>query len=329
MKVLRSFVSKNWFILSLLGLILLSFIEPSIGHAVGLGGATSKVLIIVIFLITGLTLPSETILSRLSNIKLHLFIQSFSFILIPLYVVLTASLLKGVLHEWTLVGLYATAVLPTTISSNIIFTQASGGNVVASTFNAALGNVMGIFISPLLLSFILQSTGRVMPAEELLGILQSLFLLMLLPIGVGQILRLRIRGVVKRYGSYMRKSTSAMILLIVFITMSKAVYTDLFDLSGGGLVIALAYLAVSHLLFLAIVYGCSRLLRFSREDRICALFTGTQKTLAMGAPLLSIFFADRPELLAASVVPLSYYHLWQLVVAGFVRGALVKQEQEA
>jgi sodium/bile acid cotransporter 7 len=148
---------------------------------------------------------------------------------------------------------------------------------------------------------------------------------MLLPILVGQFARRFVLELLSRYGKYLRKSTSVLILLIVFITISRAVATGLFDLKSGGLPMALTYLAVSHFVFLAVIYGSTRLLGFSREDRISALYAAPQKTLAMGAPLLTIFFADRPELLAASIVPLSFYHLWQLIVAGFIRGALVRE----
>jgi len=319
------FFIKNWFVLSLIAIILFAFFVPSIGYTLGFGGITADVLIVLIFFITGLTLPSETILSRLANIKLHIFIQIFIFILIPLYVMITAPLLDGLLNEWTLIGLYATAVLPTTISSNIVFTQASGGNVVATTFNAALANVMGIFISPLLLSFMLKTTGSIIPVEELLGILKDLVFLMLLPIIAGQIGRIFMRSMVKNYGKVLRKSTSVMILVIVFLTISKAVKSGLFNISGVGLPIALIYLAVSHLIFLGVVFGGSAVLNFSKEDRTSALFAAPQKTLAMGAPLLSIFFASHPELLAASIVPLSFYHLWQLIVAGFIRGVIVRE----
>jgi sodium/bile acid cotransporter 7 len=322
---LVDFFSKNWFVLGLVSLILFSFIFPGIGYTLGFNGVTADVTIVLIFLITGLTLPSETILSRLSNIKLHIFIQIFIFIFIPLYVMITAKLLDGFINEWTMIGLYATAVLPTTISSNIVFTQASGGNVVATTFNAALANVMGIFISPLLLSFMLRTTGSIIPLEELLGILKDLVFHMLLPIIVGQVIRIFFTSALTKYSKILRKSTSVMILIIVFLTISKAVKSGLFNISGAGLPLALIYLALSHLIFLGVISGAVRVLKFSREDRISALFTAPQKTLAMGAPLLSIFFASRPELLAASIVPLSFYHLWQLIVAGFIRGAVVKE----
>jgi solute carrier family 10 (sodium/bile acid cotransporter), member 7 len=323
-----SWLRRNWFVLSLIAVVAFSLAAPAYGQAAGLGGLTQKVVIIVIFLITGLTLQSETILSKLGNLRLHIFIQLFVFVIIPLYVALTAPLLGRFIDEWTLIGLYATAVIPTTISSNIIFTQASGGNVVATTFNAALGNVMGIFLSPLLLSLLLQTTGRMMPLDELIGVLRSLFLLMMLPIALGQMLRRVSMKLLQRYGKILRKSTSAMILIIVFLTISKAVAAGRFDLGSGGLLPSLAYLALSHFVFLFLIWGGGELIGFPREDKISALFTASQKTLAMGAPLLTIFFADRPELLAASIVPLSFYHLWQLIVAGFLRSALVKKVRD-
>jgi predicted Na+-dependent transporter len=39
----------------------------------------------------------------------------------------------------------------------------------------------------------------------------------------------------------------------------------------------------------------------------------------MGAPLLSVYFASAPQLLGFALLPLIFYHMWQLMVAGFMK----------
>ena len=53
----------------------------------------------------------------------------------------------------------------------------------------------------------------------------------------------------------------------------------------------------------------------TRADRISALYCGTQKTLALGAPLLAILFELNPDLGLLSL-PIVLYHPVQLLVGG-------------
>ena len=54
-----------------------------------------------------------------------------------------------------------------------------------------------------------------------------------------------------------------------------------------------------------------------------------QKTLAVGIPLLSTYFAHDPELLAVAILPLLFYHPWQLMIAGFIKSSrLIRPKSE-
>ena len=55
-----------------------------------------------------------------------------------------------------------------------------------------------------------------------------------------------------------------------------------------------------------------------REDRVALLYVAPQKTLALGVPLLSIYFADQ-DLLGVVLLPLVFYHPFQILVAGLLR----------
>ena len=71
---------------------------------------------------------------------------------------------------------------------------------------------------------------------------------------------------------------------------------------------------------LSLAYTGAKLLRFPPENIISILFAAPQKTLAMGVPLLSTFFADSPEILGIALLPLIFYHPWQLLMSGFLPG---------
>ncbi len=51
--------------------------------------------------------------------------------------------------------------MPTTVSTNVVFTQQAGGNAAVALINAVVGNIIGIFVSPGLLTLYLQESGQV------------------------------------------------------------------------------------------------------------------------------------------------------------------------
>lgn len=56
-------------------------------------------------------------------------------------------------------GLIVTMGMPTTISSNVVFTKLAGGNEAVAVVNAVIGNLIGIFVSPAWLYLYLGQVG--------------------------------------------------------------------------------------------------------------------------------------------------------------------------
>ena len=78
-----SFLRRNWFLLGMLAAILLGLLAPEAGRRINPGSATRLALIAALFLIAGLTLPSESIGAGLASWRLHLYVQAFLFLLTP------------------------------------------------------------------------------------------------------------------------------------------------------------------------------------------------------------------------------------------------------
>ena len=311
-------LTRNWFLIGLLAAVAAGLALPRAGTAVSLGGTSATVLVVLLFLASGLSLPTEAIRAGLRDVRLHLFLQLFIFAAVPLYFATTTALLWRGSDPRIVAGILALAVLPTTVSSCIVFTQAARGNVVATIFNASLANVLGVFLSPLLLSWLLQQTGRAMPADELLRVLSALLLKMLLPVAVGQLLRLRLRDWIERRRKQFGLFMNGAIVVIVWFSFSRPALDPTFVASLARFWPLLGYLALSHLLLLAVVWIGTRLLGLDRANTYTALFVAPQKTLALGAPLLTTYFASEPDVLGLALLPLIMYHLWQLAVAGFL-----------
>ncbi len=325
---MKSFFAKNWFLVGVVVALVLGFLVPDVGVSLNRGAILSNVLIVFLFLISGLKLPSESIRSGLKTVRLHLFVQSFIFVVTPLYFLSTAWIFRGALDGALLVGFYALACLPTTISSCIIFTQSADGNVVATMFNAAFANVVGVFLSPILLSLLMRSSGSALPLSELLVILRSLAIKMFLPIAAGQVVRRFCKESVSRVKRELSAASNLFILGILFLAFAKTAVSPDFAEGLAELALPFVYLALSHLALLALAHFGARFLGFGRADRMTALFTAPQKTLALGVPLLTTFFGSNAAVLGPALLPLVFYHPWQLLVAGVLLRIVAPKAKE-
>jgi sodium/bile acid cotransporter 7 len=281
-------LKRNWFLLGILTALLLGSLIPGLELVLNPGGATRIVLIVTLFLIAGFNLPSEAISSGLKDYRLHLYIQSFVFVLIPAFFLLTTLPFRSVWDQQLYAGIFTVAVLPTTISSCIVFTQVSGGNVMGTMFNAALANILGVIISPVLLSLLMRGGGVPIPASEILRILKSLGLQMLLPIASGQVLRRFFRAAAVKHKKRLSVASNIFILFILYFAFSKTARNPDFLGNLRSLIGPFCYLAVAHLLLLAAT----------------------------------------PEVLGIALLPLVFYHAFQLLTAGFVKSSRLVRDSE-
>jgi sodium/bile acid cotransporter 7 len=320
--MLLGLLKKYWFLLGILVAGTLGTLLPQAASLLNPRSLATNGIVVVLFVITGLSLPTDTIWKGIRDARLHLYLQLFIFVVTPAYFLGTLALLRGVLPETFNLGILALACLPTTVSSCIVFTQSAGGNAVGAMFSATLANSLGVLISPLLLSFVLKGAHRALPPSEVARILLNLGLTILIPFAVGQLIRLLFaRGFASRRRAELGVVSNCLILVIIFFAFGKSARGGLFRDSALDLLLPLSYLALSHLLLMLASYAGARLLRLSAENRIAALFVAPQKTVAMGLPLLSAYFASSPDILAAAILPLLFYHAFQLLVAGVVRGS--------
>ena len=109
------------------------------------------------------------------------------------------------------------------------------------------------------------------------------------------------------------------IVVIVWFSFSRPALDPTFVASLARFWPLLGYLALSHRA--AAGGGLDRHPATGpgpRPTPTPPLFVAPQKTLALGAPLLTTYFASEPDVLGLALLPLIMYHLWQLAVAGFL-----------
>ncbi|WP_410492996.1 bile acid:sodium symporter [Chryseobacterium sp. Leaf201] len=275
-----------------------------------------------IFLLYGLKLDLKEVVKDIANWKLHVLIQSGTFILFPLLVLLFYPLVKdsGYVSIW--LSVFFLACLPSTVSSSVVMVSIAKGNVTSAIFNASVSGLIGIVMTPLLMSFFL------VPAEgsgHQGEIIQQLLIKVLLPIILGILLNPFLKKWVTRFSSAIAEFDRLIILLIVYESFSAAFTENIFA-SVPALVFLILAFSVVFLFFTVyhILGFIARKMNFRAEDRITATFCGSKKSLVHGSLFLLVLgIPDDQKVLF--LLPVMVYHSFQLFYVSWLANKIAKR----
>ncbi|GAB4246566.1 MAG: bile acid:sodium symporter [Candidatus Methylacidiphilales bacterium] len=309
--------SLQLFLVGLLTVVGLAWAAPEWGLPDGPLQARwlSKVGVVVIFVLQGLSLPTESLRLGLMNWRLHLFCLTGIFLAFPAMVLPVVWLARPWLTPEVEIGLIFLAFLPTTISTAVVFTGQAGGDVAGALFNVTLANVLGVLITPTILAGMLAAeSGIAVPLAPLLG---QIALLILLPFAIGQMFHRPARDWVNRHKPWLAQGTNVIILFIVYTAMCElfaAKQSGEMDGAPFGAVLVLCglFLLISRGLAAAVL----RKLAWTESTKLAAFFCATEKTLAAGVPMATLVFAAAgsaaPAAPALVLLPILIYHPLQL-----------------
>jgi len=311
---------RNWFLIGMFSAVLLATVFPEFGSRDGAMHAdlAANLGISCIFLFHGMALSTQRLRDGMSRWKLHLLVQALTFVIFPLLWFPFRLAFAGVIPEGLMLGFLYLCALPSTISSSVAMTAIAKGNVPAAIFNATLSSLIGIFLTPAIVSLVTGFGGGVsLPLGHTIA---NVSLMLLLPFVVGQALRPFVAGFMTRYKKYINTFDKLVILMLVYGTFCDSVTSGLWTQNGFK---ELALTMVGAALLLAIgLFLSDRLARrlgLPIDDRITAIFCGSKKTLASGVPMARLLFGANPAL-GLIVLPLMFYHPLQLFVCSIVAG---------
>jgi len=310
-------IKAQWYSVVMGALFILAWGFPSLPGMINVGGWAKTIAIMIIFFFTGLTLRTEDILPGITSWRLHVYIQGFCYIFMPIVCWVVMKTAGQGLHEALVIGFFLLSVLPITISSCVVFTQLAGGNFSGALFNAVIGNILGIFLSPALFVVMLGLT-HISIKMNTLEILTSLGMMVLAPLFVGQMIHIYARNRTTKLQGIGSLVNRWCILLIIYFAFGQIFSEDSKMISFSGMILPLVLIIPGHIFFLWISGFGARLLGFNEKDRIAIFFCAPQKTLAMGLPLIAAVLSNRPELEGLATLPVILYHPIQLVIAGFL-----------
>ena len=298
------------FTLALLATVALAWKFPLHGAPAQWMDDFTDLAIAALFFLHGARLSREAILAGMLHWRLHLVIFASTFVLFPLLGLALKPLSGHLLTPELYLGLLFLCTLPSTVQSSIAFTSMAGGNVPAAVCSASASSLLGVFLTPLLLSALAGAHGGMADPSEAIG---KIMLQLLVPFVAGHLLRRWIGGWVERQRAVLRYTDQGTVLLVVYTAFSASMNSGLWQsMPATALYVVIAVCALLLAVVMVLTTFAARRMGFSREDEIAIVFCGSKKSLATGVPMAKILFAS--SALGAIVLPVMIFHQIQLIV---------------
>ena len=303
------------FTILLVLMVLLATLLPISGQFAYYFNILTTVAIAVLFFLHGAKLSREAVIEGMLHWRMHALVFIFTFLIFPLIGLLSRPVLEPVLGQQLYWGFLFMCFLPSTVQSSIAFTSMAKGNVAGAVCSASFSNIIGMFITPILVSYFIlgQSQHDFDPTKSIVQIT----LLLLVPFILGQLLRPFIFPQMRKFPSVVKVFDQGSILMVVYGAFSSAVVAGLWQQVSG---ITLIYLTLACSVLLTIVMLLAlylpKWLGFNQADQITIFFCSSKKTLASGVPMAQILFIGQP--LGMIVLPIMIFHQIQLMVCGVI-----------
>ncbi len=320
-KYLRTFFDN--FTILLFIMVILATLWPVHGQAAVIFDHFTNIAIALLFFLHGAKLSPQALWQGLTHWRLHLVIFASTFILFPILGFLFKPIFEPLLTPALYLGILYICVLPSTVQSSIAFTSIARGNVAAALCSASASNILGMFLTPVLVGLFITtqfSDSGVNSGEAAL----SIIMMLLVPFILGQLCRSKVFPLIQRFPVLVKIVDQGSILLVVYAAFSEAINEGLWQQVSGTTLMAL--MVICCVLLAVVMVGLtylSRLMNFNTADEIAIVFCGSKKTLASGLPMAKILFVGHP--IGMLILPLILFHQIQLVVCGILAARYAKR----
>jgi sodium/bile acid cotransporter 7 len=311
---LLRFLLHRWFLIALTILFVVGLFGAAYLRPLAEWSWLRKANLFLVMFITALPLEARSIWRTLSRPLGPAIALAMTYGVLPL----AAWVLAHLLSDASLAGgLLVAAVTPCTLASAAVWTRRAGGNEAIAIVSTILTNGACFIVAPLWLSVLLSSRSAA-AKTDLSSLIPELALLVVLPMVLAQLARLR--AIVAEF-AVRRKTTLSLvaqcgILLMVFF---GAIQTGLKmgpassalsapNVASQSLQIGLMILLAlaMHTGVFGLGYWLSQRAGLPQPDAIGVGFSGSQKTLMVG---LEIAIASE-----LSILPMITFHAGQLFI---------------
>lgn len=308
------------FVLLLLAAILAAWLLPVHGRGLDVAQTISFSSIFALFFLHGLRLPRQEVVKAARAMKVQMAMLGFSFAAMPFAGIALAQGAGWMLPTGLVTGLIYCAMLPSTVQSAISYSALGGGNVAASVVGAALSNLAGIILTPLLVALILGAVAGVSIGGD---VVVRIATMLLLPFALGQAVQGWLGAWALRQKAILSFFDRLVIVIAVYVAFAGAVNSgSLLALQGKDFLVLTGFLIVLLGFAFSGAWWLGGILLLDRPDRVSVVFAGAHKSIATGAPMAAILFGREAGLI---LLPAILYHMAQLLLSAPLSARLSKQ----
>lgn len=303
--------------------VVLATALPLRGMAVAPANMVTDIAIALLFFLHGAKLSREAIISGVTAWRIHTAVLTATFVMFPLFGLIARWFSDQWLNPAIGAGILLLCLMPSTVQSSIAFTAAARGNVAAAVCSAAASNLLGIIVTPILVTLLLANASGGLSWDAAIKIASQL----LLPFIVGHLCRPLMLPVLNRWKSLLTLYDRAVIILVVYVAFSAAVMEGLWSrYSITDLAWTLLFVTIILAAALLVTTLAARALRFRKEDEIVIVFCGSKKSLASGVPIAGALFP--PAAVGPMILPLMLFHQIQLMACAILAQRYARRSTE-
>jgi sodium/bile acid cotransporter 7 len=313
--VVKQVLSENFMTLGSYVAIICAALYPELGQR---GGpmlpefTVHYVAVSLIFLLSGLLMGHVSPIEKINADETCFFIQFFNFLLSPALVALClrAFSIADSLSPKLRSGFIIMASAPQALNSAVAFTKMAGGNTPTTLHNAALGVMIGTFVTPAV-NYNFLHTSMTLSTR---GLVFSLLSRAVLPLIVGLNFAERISPAT---GAFMIRLIEVLTLLLIFVIWSDLLTDNMEGVVAGEfsqiyIVVVLAVFISGLSTFVNLLF--CKVFNLPPQECIASVFSTTQKDLTLGLALFTTMYEGSSASIGVMSIPIIVQHQCQVFI---------------
>ncbi len=298
----------NWFIIGLVVSLATGLIAHDELTPLASSNWLQSTIVFIVMWMMSVSIPIELIRESIGRPWPPILASMMNLGFLPLLAYCLAPLLNTELAG----GLIIAACVPSTQASAAVWTRKAGGDDTVAVFVTLITNVTCALITPALLVWLIGRSVQI----DLWGLATSLFGLVVMPIMIGQTMRVSVKfasAVNKRkvvLSTLCQVGILSMVMLGAVQMGNRLASTSeaVTSLTSIFMVVLLATLA--HVATLVLAWYIAKATGVKRPQRIAVALSGSQKTLMIGLKLAMDC--------GVSILPMVIYHVSQLIIDALI-----------
>ncbi|MFP7365413.1 bile acid:sodium symporter family protein [Corynebacterium callunae] len=291
--------------------VIIAIIIPVRGVAAEWFDIAVKIAIAVLFFLYGARLSTQEALNGLKHWRLHITILLITFVIFPI-IGIGLEPLTFFISDDIYKGILFLTLVPSTVQSSVAFTSIAKGNVAGAIVAASLSNLVGVFMTPLLVMLIMSAGGGVHVDPS---VFLDIAIQLLLPFILGQLCRRWVKNFAANKATKIVDRGS--IAMVVYSAFSAGVVGGIWStVKPWEVLFLIVFATVMVMVMLWFTMFIATRIGFNRADSIAVQFCGTKKSLATGLPMAAVIFGGAN--IGLLILPLMIFHQVQLMICSWL-----------